>query len=221
MSKIDVTILIDRSGSMSSMQREMEDALKVFLTEQSKDVDNDIRLSVHTFDNFYETTFLDRSVREVNYIKIEPRGSTALTDSLCRCIDETGARLARLPESLRPEKVMFIVITDGLENASRTFNRTDVATRIRHQSDKYNWQFLFMGANQDSFQEAATYGFNPNLVNNYDVKTAGGIRALYSTMDVALNSYKTSWNASIDPSLQVDKDGNPINPSLANATPAV
>jgi hypothetical protein len=85
----------------------------------------------------------------------QPRGSTALLDAIGRTIDEIGARLANAPEAERPGQVLIAILTDGEENASHQFTWKDISDRIRHQTDVYQWRFLFLGANQDAIATAA------------------------------------------------------------------
>lgn len=84
-----------------------------------------------------------------------PRNSTALLDAIGHTIDELGARLAALPQATRPGKAIVAILTDGLENASVHENWQTVSQRIHHQTEKYGWKFLFLGADQDAIATAA------------------------------------------------------------------
>ncbi|HYD83976.1 MAG TPA: hypothetical protein VEA63_07975, partial [Opitutus sp.] len=81
--------------------------------------------------------------------------TTALLDAIGHTVDRLGQRLANTPERERPSQVIVAILTDGLENASTRYTWADIATRIRHQQEKYNWRFLFLGANQDAIATAA------------------------------------------------------------------
>ena len=87
-----------------------------------------------------------------------PRGSTALLDAVGRAINETGDRLAKTPEQDRPGLVVFVIVTDGQENSSKEFSKARIKEMIDEQQKKYNWQFTFLGANQDAFAEAGGIG---------------------------------------------------------------
>lgn len=156
----DMTFLIDRSGSMGAIRVEMEGALKTLIRKHKKTPST--RLTVITFDSLHnhETLMTARPIREVEAITISPRGDTPLIDAFCLAIDSTGRRLSHLAEAERPDQVLFIVITDGQENASRTFTRPELVMRTRHQQDAYKWQFIYLGANQDAIQEARSYGLH-------------------------------------------------------------
>src|SRR5688572_22184449 len=97
----------------------------------------------------------------------EPRGSTPLYDALGRLIDETGAALGAKAEGDRPEHVIFLVITDGMENASRTETQATVAAKVKHQTDAYQWRFVYIGANQDALAVAKTINIAPDLAMSY------------------------------------------------------
>lgn len=156
----DLTILIDRSGSMGAIRTEMEGALRSLIKGHKKVPTT--RLTVIAFDdiNDQEVVMSARPIREVEAVTISPRGNTPLIDAFCKAIDQTGARFARLHESERPDQVLFIVITDGQENASKVFKRSDLVTRTRHQEGTYKWQFIYLGANQDAIAEARSYGLS-------------------------------------------------------------
>jgi uncharacterized protein YegL len=177
----DITILLDRSGSMSSIKDDMVGGIKSFIEEQKK-LPGQCRLSLVQFDgDAYETVFSALPLADTPAIKLVPRGDTPLLDSLGRCIDETGERIKNLDESERPEFVIFVVITDGQENASHKFSRAQIKEKVQHQIGKYNWHFTFLGANQDAFTEAAKIG-----IPDYSALTfkpnQGGIRCLFGSV---------------------------------------
>jgi hypothetical protein len=104
-----------------------------------------------------------------------PDGSTALLDAIGRTIDETGSRLAAMPESQRPGKVIIAILTDGEENSSRVFNWAQISEKIRHQREVYKWEFLFLGANQDAIATAAKINIDADAGTNF-FQTDSGIR---------------------------------------------
>ena len=109
-----------------------------------------------------------RDVPDLNGDTYQPRGSTPLLDALGETINSTGRTLAAIPETNRPDKVVFVVITDGEENASHKFTKSQVKEMIDHQTEKYNWQFIYLGANQDAFAEAGAVGIAMANAANYD-----------------------------------------------------
>lgn len=155
----DITILLDRSGSMENIKSAMESAFSEFI-RQHKSVPT-TRLTLMQFDSqepIPEVVYAAQPIGDAKPFVIEPRDMTPLLDALCRGIDRTGARLGQMADVERPDQVLFVIITDGLENASREFKRSDARARIEHQRAAYKWQFVYLGANQDALREAASIG---------------------------------------------------------------
>lgn len=155
----DITLVIDRSGSMESIRSDAEGGINTLITEQAKQP-GECRVTLVQFDTEYE--FLHQGVKaaECPPYHLVPRGSTALLDAVGRAISETGARLAAMPEAERPGLVVFVISTDGQENASREFTRDQVKQMIAHQQLVYKWEFTFLAANAEAFAEAGGMGIS-------------------------------------------------------------
>jgi uncharacterized protein YegL len=153
----DITLVVDRSGSMQHIREDAEGGVNSFLQEQAKHP-GEALLTLVQFDTEYE--FIHRAVpmKQVPAYVLTPRGSTALLDAVGRAINETGERLAKMAEEDRPGLVVFVIVTDGQENSSKEFSKAKVKEMIEHQQSKYHWQFTFLGANQDAFAEAGGMG---------------------------------------------------------------
>jgi hypothetical protein len=95
-------------------------------------------------------------------------------------IDSTRERLAKLPAHERPDGVVMVIVTDGLENASTQFTKADLKKCIEHQKEKYNWKFIYLGANQDAILEGAQYGINKTDTSNFVYTNRGVIVGLAS-----------------------------------------
>lgn len=162
----DVTVVIDRSGSMVSCKEEAENGLNQFIKDQ-KDQDGKCLFTLVQFDTQYEFVHKGELVQNVGKFELIPRGMTALLDAVGRAINETGERLAKMPETQRPGVVIFVILTDGYENASSEFTRKQIKDMITHQREKYNWQFTYLGANQDAFAEAEGYGIKIETTSNF------------------------------------------------------
>jgi hypothetical protein len=119
------------------------------------------------FDTEYEFVHRAKPIEGVPEYVLTPRGGTALLDAVGRAINETGERLAAMPEAHRPGLVVFVVMTDGEENSSREFSKSQIKEKISHQQDKYGWQFVFLGANQDAFAEAGSMGMQAQAAANF------------------------------------------------------
>jgi hypothetical protein len=181
--KTDITVVLDRSGSMAAIAGDVIGGLNTFIQGQSQ-VEGEARFTLVQFDDRYEVVHAHVPVEQVppltdrTYV---PRGSTALLDAIGRTIIDTGARLAMLPEAERPEAVIFAVQTDGLENASREFTREQVFAMIRHQEEKYAWQFVFLAADQNAIDEGGRMGFAAASALDYD-KSGAEMSAMYRMM---------------------------------------
>jgi hypothetical protein len=154
MTRSDLThiyVLLDRSGSMQSIKGDIVGGFDAFVAEQ-KAATGECRMTLARFDNEYEQVFADRPIAQVGSLVLEPRGSTALLDSMGRLVVDAGARLAALPEHERPGTVVVAVMTDGYENASREWTHASIMGLVDQQTKEYGWQFLYMGADQDAVE---------------------------------------------------------------------
>lgn len=154
-----IGVLVDRSGSMTSMAKEMDQALKTFLNEQAK-APGRCQVSLAHFDNQYEEVYSFTEIAEVPEFHISPRNATALNDALGKFITDIGEKLAARSEGERPGKVIICVITDGYENASQKWTGDAVRDLIAQQKDKYSWDFVFLGADIDAVALAGSYGID-------------------------------------------------------------
>ena len=111
-------------------------------------------------------------VEELTKKNYTPQGNTPLLDTIGETILRTGKALALLPESLRPSKVLFVIITDGEENASHFYNLDKVKELTSHQQIVYKWEFMYLGANQDAIQVGASMGFAGNKSMSFGLSGA-------------------------------------------------
>jgi uncharacterized protein YegL len=181
-----ISIVLDRSGSMASIQQDMQGGLDTFLDGQEK-LPGKATVSAYLFDDRYEKTVDMVKLADRPRIELDPRGSTALHDALCKAIDATGRQLADLAEADRPDTVIVLVITDGHENASREFSGSDVKERIERQRGTYNWDFVFLGANQDAVATGEKLGFLRSSSMTYAASAKG-----VQNTNTALRSYVTN-----------------------------
>jgi hypothetical protein len=162
----DITVVLDRSGSMASCQADAQGGLNTFIKLQQEQP-GDALFTLVQFDHEYEFVHNGVPIKDVPAYTLEPRGSTALLDAVGRAINEVGARLTALPEDDRPGLVVMAILTDGGENASKEFSREQVRAMIEKQTKEFNWQFTFLGANQDAFASAASIGISAASALNY------------------------------------------------------
>ena len=172
-----ILIVLDASGSMSTIQDDIKGSFNEFLKKQREAEGRTV------FDLYQFNDDVNRLVRRADLAKFHDdlmakydcSGCTALNDAVCTAIDTVGHEFSEMPESERPEHVMCVIITDGMENASREFTSKDVKNRIKHQKDVYKWDFQFLAANQDAFAAGESMGLDRKSCMNF-VSDAIGVK---------------------------------------------
>jgi len=158
-STTEVAFILDRSGSMQSIAEGAINGFNSFLNDQQKDHEEyPTRLTLTLFDTVFEVPFSSLPVPEILPLDsktYKPDGCTALLDAIGHTVDELGKRLAAMPEAERPGKVIVAILTDGLENSSTRYSWRKISQMIKHQTEVYKWEFLFLGANQDAIATAS------------------------------------------------------------------
>jgi len=167
----DITIVVDRSGSMAICKDDAENGINHFISEQKK-LPGSAIFSLVQFDTVYEFVHKGRPIADVTPFTLVPRGMTALLDAVGRSIVEAGERLKDMAEADRPGLVAFVIVTDGAENSSKEFTKEKIKEMIEHQQNVYKWQFTFLGANQDAFAEAAQMGISMMAAANFSPQNA-------------------------------------------------
>jgi hypothetical protein len=180
----DITVVLDRSGSMASLRKDMEGGFDQFVKEQGEQPGKCL-LTLTQFDDKYEVVYTGKPISEVPPLTLIPRGRTALLDAIGRTITTTGERLAALGEDDRPGNVIFMIITDGLENASREWNRDRVLEAVTRQTNEFNWTFTYLGANQDAIAVGGGIGVAAASTMDYDA-SAKGAQSMYAAASAAV-----------------------------------
>ena len=168
-------IVLDASGSMSSIQDDIKGSFNEFLKKQREEPGKTV------FDLFQFKDEVKRPVKSADLAhfhddlmaRYECSGCTALNDAVCTAIDTVGHEFADMDEEERPEHVLCVIITDGMENASREYTSKDVKSRIEHQKTAYNWQFQFLAADQDAFATGESLGIDHDGCMNFTHDLAG------------------------------------------------
>lgn len=174
-----LAVIADRSGSMASIADDMNGGLKTFLEEQDA-LDGILLVDITIFDGSVDQIVTDGKVKDVTFPVIVPRGSTALNDAMGITINSLGERFAKMDEIARPGKVIVLVITDGYENSSREYTSQQIKELVTRQQDEWKWDFVFLGANIDSFAVGGGYGVRGGSTLNYTADAAGVASALRS-----------------------------------------
>ncbi len=189
----DITFIIDASGSMGSLISDTLGGFNNFIDQQKK-VEGECTVNLYQFNNRLYPVFEHKNLQEVPELTTDnyrPGGSTALLDAIGKVVDATGQRYANMPEEQRPENVVVVIITDGLENSSRAFSNEQIREKIKHQTEVYDWEFTYLGANQDAFSVAE--GMGMHRAASYKVEKTG---EMYNVMSKKLAILRKAKNAS-------------------------
>lgn len=162
----DITMLLDRSGSMHTIHDDIVGGFDAFIVEQTAQPGR-CTVSLFQFDDHVEQVYSGRPIHQVATLELEPRGRTALLDAIGRTILLTRQRLAGLAEDQRPGDVILGIITDGQENASREFTRPVVRELIDQAESVDGWVVLYLGANQDAIEVGGSLGIPPSQSLTY------------------------------------------------------
>ncbi len=200
-----INILLDRSGSMSSYESEVIGHYNRYIEEQ-RALPGKARVSLVLFDDRYEEVYLNKNIQDVPKLTADVynvRGMTAYYDALGKLINS----VEQLKD--RPNKVVFVINTDGFENASHEFNASKVKELITKHQSKDNWQFSFIGAGIDAISEAKKMGIVLNSVYAAASPSLGGIGDSYSNLGRTTTNYRTGQTLTMDNALaqtQLDEE---------------
>ncbi len=167
----EIAFILDQSGSMDSIKAGTLEGVNAFLDQQKREnAAYPVRFSLTLFSTKIDARHFSIPVTEVpslNDTTYLPDGGTALLDAIGITIDSLGKRLADTPEAERPGKVIVAIMTDGEENSSHQFTWDQISDKIKHQTEVYKWEFLFMGANQDAIANASRINISVESSTNY------------------------------------------------------
>lgn len=201
----ELVFILDRSGSMAGLEQDTIGGFNAMLQKQRGEPGEAV-ISTVLFDNetdvIHDRISLDRvpALTEKEYYV---RGCTALLDAVGGAIHHIGNVHKYAREEDRPEKTLFVITTDGMENASRRYTYDKVKAMIERQRETYGWEFLFLGANIDAAREAARFGIMPDCAADYHADSIG-TEAVYESVCEAVCQVrrsaplKASWKQRID-----------------------
>jgi uncharacterized protein YegL len=187
---------MDRSGSMSGIASDMEGAMKEVIKKQ-KDRDGDVLVTYVRFDSEYEEVFSEKDIKEIDGFKLEPRSMTALLDAIGKTVNTVERRFNQKDEKDQPERVLFIIVTDGGENDSKEFDRPQVFEMIEKLKRDHDWGFTFIGANQDAIGEGCSLGISRGSSVNYQA-TSKGVRSMGMSVSNYVGDFLETGKASYD-----------------------
>jgi uncharacterized protein YegL len=181
-----IMLLVDRSGSMHSIQTDAEGGVNTFIANQAKAEDRRT-IRIAQFNHDYHLIQSSIEAKDSPTFRLWPSGNTALLDAMGRAITEFGEELAALPEDERPGTVILAVMTDGMENWSQEYSWDAIKTMVTHQEKNYGWQVIYLGANQDAIETGRRIGVRTDRSMSY---TASGI-GTQSVLD-SMDTYVTA-----------------------------
>lgn len=178
-----IVVVLDRSGSMDTIARPTVEGINSFIKEQ-KAAEGEAYMTLVQFDNEYETTYQTKPINEVIDLVVGetyiPRATTALYDAIGRTINELKTE----------DDVVFVIVTDGAENASKEFTQSAVFEKIE-QKKKEGWNFIFLGANQDAMKTGGGLGISASNSMTFNANV-DSVNLMYSNISDKISNYRSA-----------------------------
>ena len=203
----EIVFILDRSGSMAGLEDDTIGGFNAMIQKQ-KIEDGEAYVSTILFDNYTEVIHDRVDIQQIQPMTRKDyyvRGCTALLDAVGKSIHHIGNIHKYAREEDRPEKTIFVITTDGMENASREYTYDRVKKMIQHEQEAYGWEFLFLGANIDAAKEAARFGITEDRAANYHADRQG-TAVIYEAMSEAVCSVRACRPMGADWKRRVDED---------------
>lgn len=201
----EIIFILDRSGSMEGLEADTIGGFNSMMRKQASEP-GDALVSTLLFDNDVEVIHDRLNIKDVPEITSKEyyvRGCTALLDAVGGAIKHISMIHKYARKEDIPEKTLFIITTDGMENASRLYSYEDVRSMVEHQKSKHGWEFIFLGVNIDAAAEASRYGIDSSMAVNYNCDSEG-VGISFKVMEDVVRSYRNTcevpkgWRKRID-----------------------
>ena len=175
---INLVFVIDKSGSMWTSRQDVIGGFEKTIEEQKANKDGKVTVSLYTFNENVREEYLGIDINDIDKFHYSPDGMTAMNDGIGTAIDNVGKWLYKrdIKNEEMPGKTLVVVMTDGMENASREYTLKQVQDKIKEQSEKYSWEFIYMGTDITTSKAAddlgfkfKTYSSRSDFSNNYDI----------------------------------------------------
>ena len=189
----ELVFILDKSGSMSGLEADTIGGYNAMLKKQQA-VKGECILTTVLFDTYYELLHDRTDIRAVKPLTkkdYQVGGSTALTDAIGKTIDKISKAQRNTAEAYRADKVLFVIITDGEENASREYTAEKVKAKIESQKAEHGWEFIFLGANIDAVETAGGFGITAEKSLNY-LADSEGTALNYAVLDETVSAFRYS-----------------------------
>jgi uncharacterized protein YegL len=200
---IHVCFVLDESGSMYSSTSDVKGGFNSVIEEQKAQAKGGCIISLFKFNDKVNQVYLGKDVNDIdgNNLEYQTGGCTAMNDGIGTAIDSVGKWLADMDESERPEKNLVVIMTDGYENASHEYSLSEVRERIKHQTEKYDWSFVYMGTDitDSTYSKDLTHGLKnctsmfsdrSNVGNSYEI--VNSVASTWRNMSGSTYSVKSS-----------------------------
>ena len=201
----ELVFILDRSGSMGGLEKDTIGGYNSFIAKQQEE-SGDANLTTVLFDHGYEILHNAVDVKKVAPLtdkEYYARGTTALLDAVGKTIVDIGNRLSSLLDAERPEKVLFVITTDGMENASHKYSSDKIKEMIEHQKSVYSWQFLFLGANMDAVGAAREIGISEEDAVQFHCDS-DGVELNYEVMSREVAKFRRSSSKCMEKSWKAE-----------------
>ncbi len=203
----ELVYILDRSGSMSGLEQDTIGGYNSLL-ERQKQTAGEVFITTVLFDDRVELLHDRLPLAEILPMTEKEyfvRGSTALLDAVGLTIQKIKSHQAMLPKEQQAGKVLFVITTDGQENASREYTYATVQQLIRHQKDTQGWEFLFMGANIDAVKEAARFGIQKDRATQF-ISDNEGVSLNFQVMSDVVSTFRDGQEITEDWAKPIQKD---------------
>ncbi len=211
----ETAFILDRSGSMDKVLEPTIKGFNDYLAEQKTVENASITITLIQFDDKYEVNYESKNVKEVEDLTTStyvPRGMTALYDTIGKAITDTSDRYKKL--TIKPDKTVFVIITDGANNICEKWTKISVKAEILKRQAEDKWSFVFLGANIDAFAEAGSLGIAVGNTQSYEANEKG-VTESFRSISRGMVNYSASMDCNVTSSFF---DGD-INKNIAhNAT---